>query len=259
MTVAEESGGARPVWRRFWPVAAILAVMAAGWALGLHRHLTFAALVDSRASLVALVEARPVASLLAYVVAYVVVVALSLPGAVLMTLAGGFLFGWAVGAAATVVGATLGATLVFLAARTAAGDMLAARAGPGLARLAEGFRADSFNYLLFLRLVPLFPFWLVNLAPALFGMRLGPYALATAIGILPGSAAFSVIGAGLDRVIAETPGCAHGAPAGTCSLDVKALVQPELLAGLAALGVVALIPVAWKALAARRAARTPPR
>lgn len=250
-------GRAVPAWRRFAPVAAILAVSVAGYAAGLHRHVGFAAFVRSHAEVTAFVADRPIASVAAYLALYVTVVALSLPGAAFLTLVGGLLFGAAIGAAATVAGATCGAVVVFLAARTACGDALRRRAGPLLARLAEGFRADAFNYLLFLRLVPLFPFWLVNLAPALFGMRLGPYALATAVGILPGTVAFSVIGSGLGGFVeAQVAQCA-GRPDCHPRLHLQHLVSTELLLGFAALGVVALIPVVLKARRGRGGAAMP--
>jgi uncharacterized membrane protein YdjX (TVP38/TMEM64 family) len=110
-----------------------------------------------------------------------------LPGAAVLTLAGRFLFGWFWGGLASMIAATIGAVLVFLIARTALGEPLAARAGPWLAKLRQGFQEGAFNYLLFLRLVPIFPFWLVNLAPALLGVSFWTYTLATIIGIIPGS------------------------------------------------------------------------
>ncbi|WP_261971549.1 TVP38/TMEM64 family protein [Prosthecodimorpha staleyi] len=239
----------RSAWLRFAPLAAILALMAAGWAFGLPRSLSFATLVQSRADLAAQVQAHMAWSLALYVVLYVGVVALSIPGGILMTLAGGFLFGWLVGGALALISATTGAVLIFLAARTALAETLAARAGPFLSRFAEGFRKDAFNYLLFLRLVPVFPFWLVNLAPAILGMRLAPYALATFLGILPGTIAFAVIGAGLDRIIAAEPACVLE---GTCRLRLKSLLGPELLIGLTALGLIALLPVLIRVIRRRR-------
>lgn len=245
--------------RRYLPLALIAGAAGLGYGFGLQDSLSFSALVESREGLRAFVDRQPVVAVGGFVATYVLSVALSLPGASFLTLAGGLLFGWVVGAAAAVVAATIGAVLLFLAARTALADTLAAKAGPFLSKVSEGFRADAFNYLLFLRLVPLFPFWLVNLAPALLGMRLWPFALATLIGILPGTVAFSIIGSGLDSVIqaqiAANPACAGGAPC-KVSIDPKSLVTADLLVGLAALGVVSLIPIALKAWRARRAGRS---
>ena len=131
----------------------------------------------------------------------VAAVALSLPGGAFLTVVGGFLFGIAVGASAAVIGATIGATLIFLVARTALGEPLLRRAGPRANQLAEGFSKDAFSYLLFLRLVPAFPFFLVNLVAAFAGVRLGPFIAATALGIIPGAMVFALAGIGLDSVI----------------------------------------------------------
>jgi len=187
-------------------------------------------------------------ALLAFVTLYIVVVALSIPGAIVLTVAGGILFGWLVGGLAAIGGATLGATLVFIAARGACGEGVMSRAGPRLMKIAEGVRADAFSYLLFLRLVPVFPFWLVNLAPALVGVRLRTFVGATVLGIIPGTFAFTLVGAGLDSVI-RAQGAAYRAclAAGRsgCRLDfdMYAALTPQLLVALAALGVVALIPM----------------
>src|SRR6185436_17003766 len=140
-------------------------------------------------------------AVLSYMGLYIVIVALSVPGAVFLTVTGGFLFGLALGAAAAVISATIGATVIFLAARTALGDPLLRRAGPRANQLAKGFRDDAFSYLLFLRLVPAFPFFLVNLVPAFAGVRLVPFITATALGVIPGAVVFAMAGTGLDSVI----------------------------------------------------------
>jgi uncharacterized membrane protein YdjX (TVP38/TMEM64 family) len=161
------------------------------------------------------------------------------------------MFGGVVGGLATVLAATAGAVVIFLIAKSSIGDFLETRASGFVARLAEGFRRDSFNYLLSLRLTPLFPFWVVNIVPAMLNMRLGPYALATFIGIIPGTFAYAFVGAGLGSVIsaqeAANPGCSA---MGTCSIDPRSLVTPQLLIAMAALGVVALIPVVVRRLRA---------
>ena len=120
----------------------------------------------------------------------------------MLTLAGGLLFGWLLGGIASMIGATLGAVIVFLIARSALSEVLAARAGPWLDRFREGFKQDAFNYLLFLQLVPIFPFWLVNLAPGLLGVSFATYLITTILGIIPGTFAYSLAGSGLDSIIA---------------------------------------------------------
>ena len=175
-------------------------------------------------------------------------------GASFLTIAGGFLFGWLLAGVATVIAATLGATVVFLAARSSLGTALKARAGPFLARLSSGFRENAMSYLLFLRLTPIFPFWLVNIAPAIFHVPVGTYVFSTLVGIIPGTFAFAFIGSGLDSVIAAqeaaNPGCAA---AGSCEVDIGAFVTPELLAAFFVLGFASLIPVVLKRLRKKRA------
>jgi uncharacterized membrane protein YdjX (TVP38/TMEM64 family) len=252
------TGRNRRSWlRRLAPVAAVLLAMGLVFAMGWHRYLSLETLVRHRAAIDGFVAARHGLAIAAFIGVYVAVGALSIPGAALLTMAGGVLFGWLVGGLAAIVGATIGATFVFLVARTACGEVVLRRAGPLAAKVAQGFRADAFNYLLFLRLVPVFPFWLVNLAPALVGVRLGTFVLATALGIIPGTFAYALVGAGLDSVLLAQESayraCLAGGQAG-CRLDfsLSAVATPQLLAALAALGIVALIPVAvrkWRARA----------
>ncbi|MGB1088899.1 MAG: TVP38/TMEM64 family protein, partial [Alphaproteobacteria bacterium] len=154
--------------------------------------------------------------------------------------------------AVTVVAATIGATAVFVIAQTSLGEALAKRAGPFLEKMRDGFNENAMSYLLFLRLVPIFPFWLVNLAPAFLGVPLGTYFIGTLVGIIPGTFAFSFVGGGLDSLIAAQrtsfDECVAAEGAANCefALDAGALITPELLGAFALLGVVALIPVAIK-------------
>lgn len=226
---------AQPAWRRYLPLAVLLAGAAAFFALGGHRYLTWEALRDNRAMLQGWVAAHAVLAALVFFVVYIVCTALSLPFGSLLTLAGGFLFGTVLASAIVVVAATLGAAIVFLAARSAVGDALRARAGGFLARMEQGFRDNAFSYLLFLRLVPVFPFWLVNIVPALVGMRLGPYALATLIGIAPGTVIFAAVGGGLDGLFDD------GAKP-----DFNMLLRAELLLPLLALAALSLAPALYR-------------
>ena len=225
----------RPAWRRLWPLALILGVLGLATALGLHRTLSFDTLAAHRASLAGFVEARPVAAALAYVAAYVVVVAFSLPGGAVMTLAGGFLFGPWIGAGLAVAGATAGACLLFLAARYALAETLSRRAGPLLDRVRQGLQQDGFWYLLSLRLLPVVPFWLTNLAPALAGMPFGPYAAATFVGIIPATMVFAGIGAGLGQVFD-----AGGRP------DLSIIFSPGILMPLLGLAALSLLGAWWR-------------
>lgn len=240
-------------WQRAWPLALVLGVLGLGYLLGLHRFISLDAVIREHEALQAWVSQNTVLAAAAYVAIYIVAVAASFPGASLLTIAGGFLFGVVAGTILTVLAATAGATCIFLAARTSLGEPLRARAGAFAQKLAKGFEDNAFLYLLSLRLQPVFPFWLINVAPALFSVSVGTYALATAIGIIPGTAAYTLLGDGLGSVIAAqeaaNPGCAA---AGTCAIEIKALVSPVLIAALIAMSLVALIPVAIKKWRARR-------
>ena len=213
---------------RWAPLAAVALLLLLGYALGLQDYLTLSAFREYRGSLAALVEAHRVVAPLAFLLVYALAVTVSFPGASLLTIVGGFLFGALLGTTITVIAATAGATAIFLIARTSLGDLLASRAGPRVQRLRRGFQEEGFSYLLSLRLVPLFPFWLVNLAAALFGMRILPYVAATAIGIVPGTFVYSYFGQGLESALES-----EGPPASV-----------ELFIGLALLGAMALVPVA---------------
>jgi uncharacterized membrane protein YdjX (TVP38/TMEM64 family) len=226
--------------RRVWVVLALAGVVALLRATGVGDQLSLATLAAHREALVAFVAANFALAAVAYVAFYVVAVAFSLPGAVFITLAGGFLFGAAGGTALTVLGATAGATAVFLFARRIFGADALDRMGPAAGRLAEGIRRNAASYLLVLRLVPLFPFFLVNLVPAFVGVRLRTYVATTAIGILPGTAVFSLAGAGLGEVLAM-----GGA------FDVRGVLTPEIIAALVGLALLSLAAIPLKARFAR--------
>ena len=185
-----------------------------------------------RAALTGWVGGNLVLAAAAFVGVYAAAVAFSVPGAVILTLSGGFLFGAVLGTLLSVVGATIGAVLVFLFARMIFGDSALERFGERGRVLAEGIRRNAWSYLLVLRLVPLFPFFLVNLVPAFVGVRLPVYALTTFFGILPGTAVFSLSGAGLGSVL-DSGG----------ALDLRSILTPQILGalfGLAALSLAAI-------------------
>jgi uncharacterized membrane protein YdjX (TVP38/TMEM64 family) len=249
--------------RRWLPLA--LLVVAAGivFAMGWHQYLTFKAIGLNYQVLRAFIAANLATAIVLYFAVYVIVVALSLPGALVLTLAGGLLLGWKIAAPATVVAATAGATIVFLVARSSLGTVMASRVGPWLARLRDGFAENALSYLLVLRLVPAFPFVVVNLAAAVLGVPLRTYVLGTFLGIIPGTTAFTVAGAGLGSVIKAQNRSYHAClaampadPAASCPyrIDTGALLTKELVVSLVLLGIVALIPVALKIWRARHAA-----
>lgn len=253
--MADRGSTSAQQWQRYLPILFLVAAMGLVFAMGWHKYLSFKTIGLNYDALKGFVANNLVLAILAFAAAYIAVVALSLPGGLIMTLTGGLLFGWLLGSITTVIAATLGATLLFLVAKTSLGEALSAKAGPWIAKLRDGFKENAFNYLLFLRLVPAFPFFVVNLAPALLGVPLRTYVLATFFGIIPATVAFSVAGAGLGSVIeaqnASYQACLARSPGNAdvdCpyTLDTSALVTRELLAAFVLLGIVALIPIAVK-------------
>lgn len=198
-------------------------------------YLSFAELARNREWLDGKVQDLGYAAPLVFVLVYALCTVFSLPTGLLLSTLGGFLFGTLWGGFFNVVGATLGATMLFLAARTALGDVLRARAGPSLRKLEAGFRENELSYMLVLRLVPLFPFWLVNLAPAFLGVRTSSFILGTFVGIIPGALVFASVGTGLGAILAS-----GGTP------DGSALLQPHVLLPIGGLVILALIPVVLK-------------
>ncbi len=203
------------------------------FAFGLNDYISFDALRENREALSQWVSDYGFTAALLFMLAYALVVAFSLPGGAIMTIAGGFLFGL-VATIYVVIGATIGATILFVAAKTALGDALRARAGGFIKKMEQGFRENAFSYLLFLRLVPAFPFWLVNLVPAFLGVPLKTYVIATFIGIIPGSAVYTSVGNGLGAVFdaGQTP-------------DLGIIFRPEILLPIVGLAVLALVPVIY--------------
>lgn len=228
--------------RRLVPLALLLASLAAFLLFGLQDWLDLDTLRRHRLWLAEQVEARFLLTVLMYMAVYAAAVAASVPGGAALTIAGGFLFGQFVGCAATVVAATLGAAVLFLAARSALGDPLRARAGPWLRRLEAGFKEDALSYLLVLRLIPLFPFFVVNLVPAFLGVSLRTYLIGTFFGIIPGTFVFTAVGAGLGRLF----------EAGD-EISTADVLSPEIVIALVGLALLALLPVAYKKLRRRRA------
>lgn len=222
--------------RRIWLGLGIVAILIILRFTGFSDQLSLDTLAQHREALAAFVAANLLIAAGAYVLLYVVAVAFSVPGAVFITLSGGFLFGAIMGTALTIIGATIGATLIFLFARRIFGADALDRLGPKASALAEGIRRNAASYLLVLRLVPLFPFFLVNLVPAFVGVRLPIYVITTAIGILPGTAVFSLAGAGLGDVLAQGG-----------DFDIGAVMTPGILGALIGLAFLSLAAIPLKA------------
>lgn len=240
-------GGERSPLRRFAPAVLIVSAIAVGYATGWHSHLSLAAMTESRDALRAVVDQHYLLSLMAFVLLYIVVTAVSLPVASLLTILSGYLFGWLVGGLAAVLGATIGATLLFLAARSACGSALRDRVAGFADRLACGFENNAFGYLLVLRLAPFIPFCVVNVAPALFKVPPRTFVAATAVGMLPGAFAYASLGYGVDSVVDAA------ADAGR-DVVLSDLVTPQIAVALVGLALVALVALVVRMSLARRVA-----
>ena len=221
--------------KRLLPLLIIIIGAALFFSFGLQQYLSFEALAQHREMLLAQVQAHAVWASLVYVLIYIVVVALSLPGGLVMTLSGGFLFGAIWGAILAVVGATLGAIALFLAAKTSLGDFLLAKAGGSIKKLQAGFEENVWSYMFVLRIVPIFPFFLINLAPAFLGVPLRVYAIATFFGIMPATFVYALAGSGLGRVFDQGE-----------TFSTAGILTPEMLGALVGLGCLSLIPVIYK-------------
>jgi len=219
---------------RLLPLGAIVAAAVAGF-IWLRPWLSFATLADHRVALEAFVAGHFGLAVAAFLAVYVIIVALSLPGATIATLTGGFLFGLFPGVFFNAGAATLGAVLIFLAARMGLGERLAARfdaSSGGIGRLKRGLDRDQWSVLFLMRLVPVVPFFVANVIPGLLAVPLHRYLVTTALGILPGALVYTSVGAGLGEVFdaGERP-------------DLGVIFEPHVLYPLLGLSVLAALPI----------------
>lgn len=229
-----------PIWVKLWPIYLIAAVMIGAWQLGLFQYLSLDTLREQQEVLQGFVANNLVLAIAIFIAVYAAATLFMVPGALWITIAGGFLFGLVGGSLATISGATLGASLLFFAAKTSIGSALRQRAGPFMSKMEKGFNESPFSYMFALRLIPVVPFPVANIAPALLGAKYREYAITTALGIVPGVVAYTWIGHSVGS-----------------SLDPDATedlfgVVANFIPAFAALGVVALIPVAYKKITGRK-------
>ncbi len=228
-----DGGGA---WKRWLP----LGIIAGGAALGTYffgDYLSFEALRENREALLAWRDSNYLVAALTYMAIYIAVVAFSLPGAAVMTLTGGFLFGLVAGTLLTVTAATIGATCIFLAARTSLGATLKERAGPWMEKFERGFQENEISFLFLLRLVPVVPFFVANLLPAFFGVKLMTYIWTTFLGIAPGTAVYTSVGTGLGEILASGE-----------ELSLNVFADPMVWGPFVGLIALALLPMIVKAV-----------
>jgi len=206
----------------------------------LKQYVSLEAVKSNRDQLLAFTEQNYWPAVGLFIAVYIVQTVFSLPGAAIMTLTGGFLFGSMAGTVFANIGATTGATLAFLAARYVLRDWVEGKFGSRLGPIQEGFATNAFSYLMTLRLIPLFPFFLVNMLSGLTRVRVGTYVAATALGIIPGSFVFAFAGRQL----------------GTIN-SLSEIASPNVLAAFTLLGVLALVPIVYNKWKGKKSVATP--
>ncbi len=242
--------------KRWGPIVLLLAALVAFFATNLHQRLSLDEIALQYGALRAFVADNKIQAVLFTMLVYLTAVAASFPAAWLLTVAIGLVFGWALAAFIVVIGATLGASILFFAARSLLADFFRARAGERLNTMAEGFRKNAVSYMLFLRLAPIFPFLLVNVVPAILGVRFRTYFWTTAVGIIPGTIAYSFAGEGLRSIIGERArACAVGIPPCGQPFSARDIITPEILIAFSLLALVSIIPAVLRHFRKKRADR----
>jgi uncharacterized membrane protein YdjX (TVP38/TMEM64 family) len=235
----EGAAGKRPAWQRYLPmtviaIGALVAFVAAG------DLFSFDTLQENREALLGWRDRNATAAAIAYAAIYITVVAFSVPGAIWLTLGGGFMFGTALATGLTLVSATTGATLIFLAARSSLGSALHERAGPWLRRVDDEVAQGEVSFLLAIRLIPIIPFFVANIAPALVKVRLSTFVWTTLVGIAPATAIIASAGAGLGDILDQ-----GGEP------NPGVILEPQVLLPLLGLAFLAMMPVLLRKLRGR--------
>lgn len=221
--------------KRYLPLLLIVLTMVAFFYCKFYRYFTFSTLSQYQYQLIIWAQQHYLLTVLSYMAIYIIVVAISVPGAALLTITAGFLFGVFPGVIYVVVSATTGACLLFLSVRNAIGNYFAQKASGWLKRMEAGFRKNAWNYLLFLRLVPLFPFWVVNIVPGLLAIPLRIFFSATLLGIIPGSLVYVWLGRDLGALLAVGK-----AP------DMLTILQPIFFLPILALAALSLAPIIYR-------------
>ncbi len=229
--------------KKYLPIALLVSGLLLAIYFDVHKLLSFEVIGENYSLIKNYIDEQFLLSIIIFAAGYALIVAFSIPGASVLSLMYGALLGTVVSGFLVVISATIGASMIFLAARYAFADTLKERAGPWLSKMQDGFNKNAVSYLLFLRLVPAFPFFVVNIVPAFMGVTLRTYVITTFFGIMPGTFVFASIGNGIGYVLEQgkTP-------------NLSILSSPEILLPLAALGLLSLIPIAYKKIKAGKAA-----
>ncbi len=229
--------------KRIWPLLVIVGALAAFFALGGPKYITLDALRENQDMLKAFVADNFALAILGFIVIYASLVAISFPGAGFLSIFSGFLFGIVPGTMAAVVAATTGATIIFLVTRSAFGTGLAAKAGPFMQKFEKGLKENELSYLFILRLVPIFPFFIVNIVPALFDVKVRNYVLSTLFGIIPGGLVYVSVGNGIGDAL-------------SAGQDVPLsglMFRPAVILPIVGLMLLSTIPIIYKKYTAKAA------
>ncbi|BCD90311.1 TVP38/TMEM64 family protein [Francisella halioticida] len=228
-------------FKRYIPILLLILGLVIFVSLGGQKYLSLAAVKQHYQDLVNWTHSYFWLSSLVFIIIYIIVVAFSIPGATIMTLLGGFLFGLFPGFIWVILGATIGACLLFLAVKTAFGETLKAKAKGNIEKLRKGFKDNAFSYLLTLRLIPLFPFFAINIACGAIGISLSTFFWATLLGIIPGSLIYTWVGTGLGFVLSQGK-----------DLDMGIIFAPQFILPIIALAILSLVPVIYKKIKGAR-------
>ena len=217
------------------PIIVLILGIVIFFASGGHHYLSLEVIKNNYQSLIDFTTDNFITSCLIFSIAYILVVAFSIPGASVMTLVGGFLFGVYVGSVLVVFSATIGAVIVYLAVKSALGEILKNKAKGNIEKMRNGFENDAFNYLLSIRLVPIFPFFIINIACGMLGVKLRDFFWATFLGIIPGSVIYVWVGTGLGFALKQGE-----------DLNLGIIFQPQFIVPIIALALLSLVPIIYK-------------
>ncbi len=227
----------KPSLKKYLPLIILIAALITFYFSGFGSYLSFDSLKQHREMLMTWTQENFLLAALIFMVVYTISIAVSIPGATFLTLAGGFLFGIIWGTILVVISATLGATIIFLAVRTALAQWVAQKASGWVDKMRRGFQEDAFQYMLVLRFVPLFPFWVVNIVPGLVGVSTSTFVITTFFGIIPGSLVYVMLGNGLGYFFDQnqTP-------------NLAIIFDPRILLPLIALAILSIVPLIYRKL-----------
>ncbi|MFN7097047.1 MAG: TVP38/TMEM64 family protein [Gammaproteobacteria bacterium] len=228
--------------KRWLPLTILIILLALFFYFRLYQYLSFDMLKAHRNELLLWREQHLFIAIIVFMVIYILAVAISIPGATLLTLIGGFLFGSWLGTLLVVVSATIGAIIIFGAVNTAFGESLVQKTTGKLKAFEKGFAENAFSYSMILRLIPIFPFWLINVASPLLSVPFRTFAITTFIGIIPGTFVYVWLGSGLGAVFDKNQ-----------TLDLNIIFKPYILLPLIGLALLSLLPVIYHHLRKNRA------